>query len=661
MKVVVVSPRYEAYPDVHDTGHSSSFHLDHAEQTVTYWNHRRGDGVNYVFVSHPALERGGGGRIYGDAPGRAYPDNDFRFALLSMAAIEAPLCMPWEELFCGGGAESDRRRAGHGPGFSTAPVFVANDWHAALVPLFLAARYQALADSALRAREWSPDGAAAAIARATCVTIVHNLFHLGCFPSSRYRMLGLPEENTEWFPALRWRWTDGGESMNFLKAGLAASSAAVLVSPSYCEEVQTNELGCGMDKVLKAVGNFDVGAGSGLDLGWLNGLSGRLNGIVNGIDVDEWNPATDPHIPVNYSIEVGHPAPATASLEAKSKEKNFVYHVSGDEYELEAVPANLATAGLDGVLDYKTGKARCKAALQRELGLHEDPDAPLVGFIGRLDQQKGVDVLLQAVPHIVANGGQVVMLGSGDPGLEDRMRQMEDEFKGRAVGWVGFSVPVSHRITAAADILAMPSRFEPCGLNQLYALRYGTIPVAHATGGLKDTVRRSVGFPFSPCEPDELRFAMDRAFRCYRDSKRTGAEDDTEGVLSRWERKQVRGMRQDLSWGQAAEKYEKVFKSVALPAPPEYMWRREHGVDGLRLDEPGAVEAVAVVQALWKDQDEQWAEVGKRAERVRKRAGASPHADTRTKDQSIKQPLWATMLPQKMWALFGQSSQHSYE
>jgi glycogen synthase len=279
------------------------------------------------------------------------------------------------------------------------------------------------------------------------------------------------EENTEWFPALRWRWNDGGESMNFLKAGLATSSAAVLVSPSYCEEVQTNELGCGMDKVLRSVGNFDVGLGVGVNLGWLNGMSGRLNGIVNGIDTEEWNPATDPHIPFNYSVDVPapeerrlhDPASSSASSAAAADDAGSEFCTSaaadGSIYAdseacllLAAKQAGAADAGANanananwecleycggdgvhgGVLDYRRGKAECKAALQRELGLHEDPDAPLVGFIGRLDQQKGVDVLLRVVPHIVANGGQVVMLGSGDEQLEGMMRQMEHDHR---QGW----------------------------------------------------------------------------------------------------------------------------------------------------------------------------------------------------------------------------------
>lgn len=513
--------------------------------------------------------------------------------------------------------------------------------------------------------------------------------------------------------------------MNFLKAGLATSAAAVLVSPSYCEEVQTNELGCGMDKVLRSVGNFDVG-GVGVNLGWLNSMSGRLSGIVNGIDVDDWNPATDPHIPVNYSVDFVARRPPLPPREKNKKkgeetiaagagscdaaddlyDPSCTIHFVGEENECpvddeecearllleassraeyEAREADAVheyresldywnASDEDGVVDFRRGKAECKEALQRELGLLEDPDAPLVGFIGRLDQQKGVDVLLKVVPHIVASGGQVVMLGSGDHQLEEAMRQMENDHKGRAVGWVGFSVPVSHRITAAADILAMPSRFEPCGLNQMYALRYGTIPVAHATGGLRDTVRRDVGYPFSPCESDELRFALDRAFRCYREGREirrrerenratgaggAGGEDGVEGGGRRrggypahlpqgsWERKQVRAMTRDLSWSNAAEKYEKVFRSAALsPAPPPARMSllSPDYVAGERSSE-----LLAAAEALQReDREEQWKLAAKRAEKTRVRASKSPDMDTRTLGESNQQPSWYKMLPKKI-------------
>jgi starch synthase len=393
--VLVVSPLYEPYDGLEEIGRCEFF-LAHANQEVRYWRKVR-DGVTYVFCQHPALQRGGGGLIYGSSPGNPYPDNAFRFGVLSLAAIEAPLCVKWSELFFFGGEEGEQKRdAFH---FTSAPVFVANDWHGALTPVFLAARYQSVASTALAPRlAWAPEGAPESIARATAVTIVHNLFHLGIFPSDLYRTLNLPEDDhVEWFPALRWRWSDGGECMNFLKAGLSLSAAVALVSPAYAKETQTQKLGCGMDEVLRSVANF----GSDVDLGVLNGkLSGALVGVVNGVDTNEWDPATDVHLPANYSVEV-------------TRGESVVNPDTGRV-----------------VLDPRAGKAACKRALQIELGLREDPDAPLIGFIGRLDGQKGVDVLLESVPRLVELGAQIVLLGSGDPGLEDGLRGVEHRFKG---------------------------------------------------------------------------------------------------------------------------------------------------------------------------------------------------------------------------------------
>ena len=615
--VVVVSPLYDQYRDAADTGVASTFWLDGGDQTVRYWTARRrksgsrgadddpdDDGVTYVFAQHPALQRGGGGKIYGHEPGAAYPDNDLRFALLSLAAIEAPLCLPWDQLFRRSKSASSEDSLGSSEAslgsseggsssslrfesFASSPVFVANDWHAALVPLFLRARYQSVASRSLapRASSTPTPGAAAAMARATSVAIVHNLFHQGVFPSHRYRALGLPEEDgAEWFPALRWRWRDGGECMNFLKAGLSLARAAVLVSPAYAREVQTQRLGCGMDRVLRSVGGggfvnvtpfANDGAAAQL-------VPPRVAGVVNGVDVDEWNPATDPHLAANYDVRDGS----------------------------DAVDA---------------GKVANKLALQRELGLEEDPRAPLVGFIGRLDHQKGVDVLLAAVPGLVARGAQVVMLGSGDPGLEHGLRVMEQNHRGRAVGWVGFSVPTSHRITAAADILAMPSRFEPCGLNQLYALRYGAIPVAHATGGLKDTVKPSVGFPFKPCDQNALSAAMDRCLDAYyaRDSKWGLTLGVSTGVSisgrSRWRGIRDRGMRSDLGWDRAAAEYERVFRDAAEPAP----FRLNRG--GVARANEALAEACEA--AAREEEEATWAKAERKAERARRGAARAPCED----------------------------------
>ena len=581
--VLVVSPLYEHYDGVEEIGRCEVF-LGHANQEVRYWRIRK-DGVTFLFCQHPALQRGGGGLIYGASPGNPYPDNAFRFAALSLAAIEAPLCVSWAELFFGGGEEGQRRRdAFH---FTSAPVFVANDWHGALTPVFLAARYQSVASSALAPRKaWAPEGAPEALARATAVTIVHNLFHLGIFPSDAYTALGLPEDHPkEWFPTLRWRWSDGGECMNFLKAGLACSAAATLVSPAYARETQTRALGCGMDEVLRSVGNF----GASVDMGPLNGkLSGALVGVVNGVDTKEWDPETDPHIPQNYAADV--PRGETKICDATGRI----------------------------VFDPRAGKAACKRALQLELGLAQDPDAPLIGFIGRLDGQKGVDVLLQAVPRLVELGAQVVLLGSGDHGLEEGLRHVEHSFRGKAVGWVGFSVPVSHRITAAVDILAMPSRFEPCGLNQLYALRYGTAPVAHRTGGLRDTVTKDVGFPFAPCEPGPLTEAVERAIRVYRRRGKEGSDDE-----GKWDRMRARAMRKDLSWNVAAAKYEKIFEKAAAPAP--FAMNRR------------AVAASNPALAAARDAEDtahEWRDAERRAEKVRRRAARAPNRDTREGDPS---------------------------
>jgi len=583
--VLVVSPLYEPYEGCEEIGRCE-FVLSHANQTVRYFRMTK-EGVTYVFCQHPALQRGGGGRIYGASPGNPYPDNAFRFALLCLAAIESLLCVPWGELFFGGGVDGETKRDAFY--FTSAPVFVANDWHGALTPVFLAARYQSRASTALAPRAgWAPEGAPEALARARAVTIVHNLFHLGVFPSDFYKSLGLPEEHErEWFPSLRWRWSDGGECMNFLKAGVALSAATALVSPAYARETQTRALGCGMDEVLRSVGNH----GSSVDLGPLNGKlsDSKLVGVVNGVDVAEWDPATDSHLPANYAADVRLGETRTCEETGRV------------------------------VLDARAGKAACKRALQLELGLDVDPDAPLIGFIGRLDGQKGVDVLLASVPRLVELGAQIVLLGSGDPGLEEGLRHVERAFRGRAVGWVGFSVPVSHRITAAVDILAMPSRFEPCGLNQLYALRYGAAPVAHATGGLRDTVTKDVGFPFAPCEPGPLTEAVERAIRVYR---RRGKEGEN-GDEGKWDRMRARAMRKDLSWNVAAAKYERVFEKAAAPAP--FAMNRR------------AVAASNPALAAARDAEDtahEWRDAERRAEKMRRKAARAPNRDTREGDRS---------------------------
>ena len=217
----------------------------------------------------------------------------------------------------------------------------------------------------------------------------------------------------------------GGEHFNIFAAGLKAADRVLTVSHGYSWEVKTLEGGWGLHNIIS-------------ENDW------KFRGIVNGIDTKEWNPKFDLHLHsddyTNYSLETLH-----------------------------------------------IGKPQCKAALQRELGLPVRPDVPLIGFIGRLDHQKGVDLITVAVPWMMSQDVQLVMLGSGRPDLEEVLRRMEYQYRDKARGWVGFSVRTAHRITAGADVLLMPSRFEPCGLNQLYAMMYGTVPVVHAVGGLTDS------------------------------------------------------------------------------------------------------------------------------------------------------------------------------
>jgi len=253
--------------------------------------------------------------------------------------------------------------------------------------------------------------------------------------------------------------------------------------------------------------------------GLLASRSYVLDGILNGICTSDWNPATDEHLPAKYDAK---------------------------------------TIGV--------GKAACKAALQKELGLPVNPRAPLLGFIGRLDYQKGADLVLAVAPWIMDTfpDAQIVCLGTGDPDLEAGLRWLEAAHPDRARAWVGFNVPFSHKLTAAADLLLMPSRFEPCGLNQLYAMAYGTVPVAHATGGLRDTVlcydpadeSASTGWTFGPgCTADGLKTAITHALTTYKEYPEAFA-----GL-------QARGMARDSTWGGAAANYEQVF-AWAKTDPP---------------------------------------------------------------------------------------------
>ncbi|RAL51464.1 hypothetical protein DM860_010966 [Cuscuta australis] len=477
-RVMVVSPRYlygglsdKKFKNLVDLDKKIKIHWADGEQEVSFFHEYR-EGVDWVFVDHPSYHRPG--TPYGDSYG-AFGDNQFRFTLLCHAACEAPLVLP-----LGGYTYGENC------------MFIANDWHAGLVPILLSAKYR-------------PHGV---YKDARSIILIHNLAHQGVEPAGTFKNLGLP---SEWYPAVEYifpTWArahalDTGETVNVLKGAIITADRIVTVSQGYSWEITTPEGGYGLHTLLSS-------------------RKPVLSGITNGIDVNEWDPSSDKHIASPYSV------------------------------------------------DDLSGKAQCKAALQKELALPIRPDCPLVGFIGRLDFQKGVDLILSATPELMQEDIQFVMLGSGEKQYEEWMRYMESQYREKFRGWVGFNVPISHRITAACDILLMPSRFEPCGLNQLYAMRYGTVPVVHDTGGLRDTVESfdpyandgsgaGTGWTFSPLSRENLLATLRIAMGTYREHKAS------------WEGLMKRGMERDCSWENAAVQYEQVF-AWAFMDPPYVRW-----------------------------------------------------------------------------------------
>ena len=352
-----------------------------------------------------------------------------------------------------------------------ADVVHANDWPAGLVPLYLHQRREA---------------GDATVARS--LLTIHNLAFQGLFPLDAADLLGIAPAH---------RGIEGVEywgQLSMLKAGLQFADAITTVSPTYAREIQQPELGFGLDGVLRS-------------------RSDRLQGLLNGIDTEVWNPATDPLIPARYG------------------------------------PADLAP------------KAHNRAALRRRCGLVDSP-GPLFGFVGRLTAQKGLDLVLQGSAHLLARGGQLVVLGKGEPALEDAVQALARAHPGRVHATVAFDETLAHWIEAGADCFLMPSRFEPCGLNQMYSLAYGTPPLVTPTGGLADTVVEgrgsaqgdSTGFVMESVTQAAFEAALDRVFETW---KNPGA----------WRQLQRRGMLRDAGWDSAARPYVALYQTLVAAAP----------------------------------------------------------------------------------------------
>lgn len=344
-------------------------------------------------------------------------------------------------------------------------VLHAHDWHAAMACAYVAAR---------------------PVRSAATVFTVHNLAFHGLFAPTDFFLLGLPSR----FMAPSALEFHG--QFSFIKAGLKFASRITTVSPNYAQEIRTPELGSGLDGVVRARGD-------------------DVSGILNGVDPEVWDPATDRELVAPYAA------------------------------------ANLA------------GKAQCKAALQKALGLTVDAAAPLFAVVSRLTSQKGLDLVLEALPDLLDLGAQFAVQGSGDAVLEHAFRQAMVKHPGRVAVRLGYDEGFAHQMIAGADAMLVPSRFEPCGLTQLYALRYGTVPIVRRVGGLADTVAdasddnlrhdSATGFVFGPATADALGRAMQRAVLVFR-----------QPVL--WRQLMQRGMAQNFSWEPVARAYLALYQSA---------------------------------------------------------------------------------------------------
>ena len=404
--------------------------------------------------------------LYQDQGGD-YPDNLDRFSFLCRATIEV---MAYLRTAC--------RWNTH--------ILHLHDWQTALCAVYL--------NTVARDRQ--------DVQGARTVLTLHNVGYQGLFPGEQFENTGLPPslfipEALEYYG-----------SVNLLKGGIVFADYVTTVSPTYAREILTPEFGFGLQGVLRNRGD-------------------QLLGILNGIDIDRWNPETDSYLPANYSASD------------------------------------------------RAGKQLCKQALQREFQLPET-SAPLLGVIARLTSQKGSDLVETIIPQLMAMDLQLVILGTGEPELEAKFKTLQARYPDRMGLRIGFDEGLAHRIEGGADVFVMPSRYEPCGLSQLYSLRYGAVPIVRKTGGLADTVvpltawarqvGRATGFHVEEDTADALLAVLWRAVVLYQDP-------------SIWNQLVEAGMTTDVSWARSAQAYDRLFVSLVrgfkfqvssskLPEPP---------------------------------------------------------------------------------------------
>ena len=459
---------------------------------------------------------------------RDYPygffDDGERFAFFSKAITESLQHLP-------AGFECD--------------ILHCNDWQTALAPVFLREFYQGLP----------------LYDRVKTVFSIHNVAFQGQFSDTVMEdILGVAH-----IPAAASQLRCDACSINYMLGALRYADAITTVSPTYANEIQTPEFGEGLDGVLRE-------------------RSYALQGILNGIDVAGFDPATDKRIAANYTVED------------------------------------------------RSGKAVCKAKLQEELGLEVRDDRPLMVMVTRLTRQKGLDLVMYALDRILAGGVQVAVLGTGDRDYEDGLRYFQDKYPGTMAARIEFDPALSQRMYAAADMFLMPSKFEPCGLSQIIAMRYGTLPIVRETGGLKDTVipyneftGEGTGFSFSNFNGDEMGDAVFRAARLFWDNR------------DAWNQLVTQAMSQDFSWTRSADKYLDLyfFMHPEIERPAAVVDEPEAVAESVAAEEPKAEKKPVEAEPV-KAEPEVKAEVAPEAKAEVKPAAKPAAKKTTTRKTTTK-------------------------
>jgi len=409
------------------------------------WRTEMRDGVPvYAIMADQYFDRA---ELYGEG-GQAYTDNAERFAFFSRAVLDLVSAL------------------------GVPDILHAHDWHAALVPAFLRA------DSARY-----PWGSSV-----RTVLTIHNLAYQGSFWPLDWHLLCLDHRYFSFDAFEAWG------NINYLKAGIMFADWLTTVSPTYAQEIQRPEYGCGLDGALRY-------------------RAARLTGILNGVDYEEWDPSSDPALPRPFRV------------------------------------------------DDLGGRVAVKASVQREFGWTADPNTPLLGTVSRLVAEKGMALLADIAPELLRRGVQLAVLGKGNPQWERTWAELASRHRDRMGVALRFDQTLAKRMYGGCDLFLMPSQFEPCGLAQMYAMRYGAVPVVHATGGLEDSVvdadehpDAGTGFKFRPWTADRFLEAIDRALRAYHEA-------------ARWQGIVQKAMRADFSWSRSAAQYHDLY-TRALGAKP---------------------------------------------------------------------------------------------